>query len=196
MTSEQLSPPASTTSLKGKSFGNRTVAYIIDSAVLAFTSYGTGYVVSAVVILAFVTSGRQPILRDVDIWCFDYFVGAINFVIYFMLFEGFFGASPGKLILGMRVVQEDGSRCTFRAALERGLFRFIDGFFFGYIAYRHMSEPLYKRYGDDAAETIVTSVHASGIKEHPSGWNFVWAMLLYGVFLVGLRSVSILFLLT
>lgn len=46
---------------------------------------------------------------------------------YFVLFEGLVAGTPGKLLLGLRVVKGDGSRCDWSNALVRNLVRLVDG---------------------------------------------------------------------
>lgn len=66
------------------------------------------------------------------------------------------GATPGKALLGLRVVGEDGGRAGLRAALVRELAFFADGFFFGAIGYAAMDgSPLKQRHGDRWAHTVV-----------------------------------------
>jgi uncharacterized RDD family membrane protein YckC len=47
---------------------------------------------------------------------------------YFVLLEGAFGATVGKLVLGIRVRALDGTRIGFGAAAIRNLARVVDGF--------------------------------------------------------------------
>ncbi|QDT63521.1 RDD family protein [Calycomorphotria hydatis] len=46
---------------------------------------------------------------------------------YYALFEGAFGATPGKYFYGLKVVSADESRCTFRQAWIRSLCLFVEG---------------------------------------------------------------------
>ncbi len=55
-------------------------------------------------------------------------------MLYFMIFEWLYGASPAKIILHMRVVKENGDPCNFVSALIRGVLRLVDGLFFGMVA--------------------------------------------------------------
>lgn len=80
-------------------------------------------------------------------------------IIYFTLLEGFFGATPGKMLLGMRVVQLDGSRITWREAIVRNLLRPIDEiviYLVGAISF--WTSPRKQRLGDRAADTVVVRV--------------------------------------
>lgn len=77
-------------------------------------------------------------------------------IIYFTLMEGFFGATAGKMLLGLRVVQLDGSPITWREAIVRNLLRAIDSlvlYLVGAIAI--WVSPMKQRLGDRAAETVV-----------------------------------------
>lgn len=45
---------------------------------------------------------------------------------YFILFEGALGWTPGKLITGLRVVNYNGGRCTWRQAFIRSIWRIVE----------------------------------------------------------------------
>lgn len=82
-------------------------------------------------------------------------VGAIP-LIYFTLLEGFFGATAGKMLLGLRVVQLDGSRITWQEAIVRNLLRPVDEIVFYLVAAISVwSSPRKQRLGDRAAGTAV-----------------------------------------
>jgi uncharacterized RDD family membrane protein YckC len=82
-------------------------------------------------------------------------LAAIPFI-YFTLLEGFFGATAGKMLLGLRVVQLDGSPITWREAIVRNLLRPVDEivlYLVGAIAI--WVSPRKQRLGDRAADTVV-----------------------------------------
>lgn len=77
---------------------------------------------------------------------------------YMVLFEVLNqGCSPGKQVMGLRVVQDDGTPISWSASLIRNLLRFIDmlplGYFLGAISC--LQHPHFKRLGDLAAGTLV-----------------------------------------
>jgi uncharacterized RDD family membrane protein YckC len=87
------------------------------------------------------------------------FLGVVMLFVYSFL-EGTYGATPGKWLLGIRVVSMDTLKpCGFGRALLRNLLRFVDGFF-NYlvgiliVAYTENQQ----RVGDLAARTIVIRV--------------------------------------
>ncbi len=77
---------------------------------------------------------------------------------YMVLFEVLNqGRSPGKQIMGLRVVQDDGRPIGWSASLIRNLLRFVDMLPFGYTfgAISCLQHPTFKRLGDLAAGTLV-----------------------------------------
>jgi|GEM_PF-4491489 len=80
------------------------------------------------------------------------------FVLYFATFEAATnGQTPGKRIIGLRVVKEDGRPFTIGAALVRNLVRLIDFFPLAYsVGFVVMlCNERAKRFGDIAAGTVV-----------------------------------------
>ncbi|QGL55779.1 RDD family protein [Pseudomonas coronafaciens pv. oryzae str. 1_6] len=89
-------------------------------------------------------------------------LGAIVFFLvnwwYMVLFEVLGqGRTPGKRLLGLRVVHDDGTPIDWSSSLIRNLLRFVDmlpiGYGFGAIAC--LNHPLFKRLGDLAAGSLV-----------------------------------------
>jgi len=77
---------------------------------------------------------------------------------YMVLFEVLNqGRTPGKKIMGLRVVHDDGTPIGWGASLIRNLLRFVDmlpfGYFFGAVSC--LQHPMFKRLGDLAAGTLV-----------------------------------------
>lgn len=77
---------------------------------------------------------------------------------YMVLFEVFHqGRTPGKQIMGLRVIHDDGTPIGWSASLLRNLLRFVDMLPFGYTvgAFTCLQHPKFKRLGDIAAGTLV-----------------------------------------
>ena len=77
---------------------------------------------------------------------------------YFIVTEAVWGATPGKMLVGMRVVnEEDGAVIGWQRSIVRNLLRVVDvfpafylvGFFFA------VSSPKTQRLGDRIARTVV-----------------------------------------
>jgi len=124
--------------------------------------------------------------------CLNSAIGFVLSVLYFAIFEWLYGATPGKLILGMRVIQQNGAPCRLGAALIRGALRFIDGLFFGVPAYIVMKAPLYQRIGDRSAKTIVVGTKDAVIQRPREWW---WFLIASGIYLVMNAIFSLFFIL-
>jgi len=77
---------------------------------------------------------------------------------YMVLFEVLNqGRSPGKQMLGLRVVHDDGTPIGWAASLTRNLLRFVDILPFGYTLgiISCLNHSAFKRLGDIAAGTLV-----------------------------------------
>src|SRR6266702_852576 len=76
---------------------------------------------------------------------------------YFLLFEALnHGRTPGKRLMGIRVVMDTGHPITFAAAAVRNLIRVVDGFPFGLVGLAFvLFHPQNKRLGDIVAGTVV-----------------------------------------
>ena len=97
------------------------------------------------------------VLRFTGLW----FLFIVNFILdwfYYIIFELVWnGQTPGKRIMGIRVVNNDGTPVTAGGSFIRNLLRFADGFFYLYlIAFICMSlSPGFRRIGDWAGGTLV-----------------------------------------
>lgn len=77
---------------------------------------------------------------------------------YMVLFEVLNqGRSPGKQLLGLRVIHDDGTPVNWAASLTRNLLRVVDLLPFGYTLgiLSCLNHPAFKRLGDLAAGTLV-----------------------------------------
>lgn len=143
--------------LRGVTFWPRAFARVIDFAVHYSITAVTGFFFG--LMLAIAGGGHVPpqVFVRLHMRSIPAFVlillGSVG---YEAACEAIHGSTFGKLALGMVVVQEDGSPCTTRAAIIRSFAYFIDGLFFGLIAYSAMSQsPEEQRLGDQWAKTVV-----------------------------------------
>lgn len=78
---------------------------------------------------------------------------------YYTYFESSYGATPGKMLCGLKVVKADGSACDLRSAAVRTACRLIDGLFFYFIgAVLIWTSVNNQRLGDRLAATLVIRV--------------------------------------
>lgn len=82
---------------------------------------------------------------------------SVGFFLYFIVLEATLGATLGKLLLGIRVVKEDGSPIGWGASIVRNLLRIIDALPTAYIlgAILVWTSPRKQRLGDRVAHTVV-----------------------------------------
>jgi uncharacterized RDD family membrane protein YckC len=77
-------------------------------------------------------------------------------LIYFILLEGLFGATLGKMVAEIKVTTRDGGRISMRASIIRNLLRFIDGIgLYLVAAFSVILTSRRVRLGDLAAGTVV-----------------------------------------
>jgi uncharacterized RDD family membrane protein YckC len=93
---------------------------------------------------------------------FGLFIAAFVFSLVILLaysyFEGRSGKTPGKWLLGIRVLGTDLQPCGFRRAFVRNLLTFVDGFFSFLVGALLVAlTENWQRLGDLAARTIVVS---------------------------------------
>ena len=98
---------------------------------------------------------------------------------YHVFFDLFFrGQSPGKRILGIRVVQNDGSPVNAGASFIRNLLRFVDGYIGLYlIAFLSASaSEAFRRPGDWAAGTLVIYTWQSQIPQRSDKMDWLFTI--------------------
>jgi uncharacterized RDD family membrane protein YckC len=130
--------------------GSRFLAWLVDVAIMAVL-IGIGFFVGMAL-----ESARGGLLLAVFwIWMFVVQWG------YFILFEWLWlGQTPGKRMLGLRVIQSDGTSISFAQSAIRNILRVADGlplvYGLGFIVALCNREQ--RRLGDLAAGTLVVHV--------------------------------------
>jgi uncharacterized RDD family membrane protein YckC len=138
--------------------GRRTVAGITDSLLLLVVLLG---VLRLPLTLLIADQGvrKDAALAVLLLWLVP-FIPA-----YYIVFEAMVGATPGKLLLGLRVEKLDGRRFSLAAAVIRNLVRYADAMPFGWYfvaAILITLTPRRQRLGDLVAGTSVRQW---------AGWN-------------------------
>jgi uncharacterized RDD family membrane protein YckC len=128
--------------------GRRILAFIID-----------GIVASLMYFVVVAATGR---LGHAPRWDLGFFNGqrilsTLLLGLYYLMFEGLLGATPGKLVAGIRVVQEEtGAVPGLGRAFLRTLLRLVDGlggYLVGFIVV--LVSRKRQRLGDMVARTLV-----------------------------------------
>jgi uncharacterized RDD family membrane protein YckC len=149
--------------------GSRVLAFTIDFFIMTAALI---VVVAATILLGLIMANYHfSHVSDVVVYAIEAIICIYIFLVYFgyfVLFEVFGGGrSPGKRIMGLRVVRSDGGAVGFRTSLLRNLLRIVDsspsptylvGLVLVFFTKRH------QRLGDLAAGTIV-------IRERPGDRN-------------------------
>ena len=86
-------------------------------------------------------------------------VSLLIFLLYFILLEGAYGQTVGKMAVKIKVVQEDGTKIDYAGAAVRNILHVIDAipFFIPYLlgALLIWTSDRKQRVGDRAASTVV-----------------------------------------
>ncbi len=143
--------------------GSRFMAFVVDSFIqgLAF----------AVLFLLFVLVGISLGRAASSVWIVAVLIiaGFSLYWGYFALFEAFWGGqTPGKRVVGIRVVKDSGRAIKFPEAASRNLLRIVDSmpavYLFGLITMLISKDK--KRLGDYVAGTVVVHEKAA-LEEYP-----------------------------
>ena len=127
--------------------GRRFVAVLIDGFVLSFVTVPFGTIEHVGRSITFRLSGG------------DLFFPGLIWLVYFTALEVIAGATLGKMVMGIRVLREDGAKLDWASAFVRNIARIIDGFpyFLPYLvgAISVWSSPNRQRLGDRWGHTVV-----------------------------------------
>ena len=140
-----------------------------------FCAYGIDTFIKWIVMFIFIIIYISFLSSFGGIWIFLLFYFVMEWF-YYVIFDLFFrGQSPGKRLLGLRVVQNDGSPVSAGASFIRNLLRFIDGYYGLYlIAFLTSSaSKAFQRPGDWAAGTLVIYTWQSQAPEQSARMNWV-----------------------
>ena len=135
-----------------QSVGIRFLALALDTLILMIPLFVLGFVMGST---SGEASGAGFALEGGA--AFLYFLLAFALWLgYYTYLEGSSGATIGKRILGLQVVNLDGSKIDMRQALIRNLLRIVDGLFTYLVgAILVWTSPTRQRLGDRVAGTIV-----------------------------------------
>lgn len=141
--------------------GSRFLALIVDQAIqgAVLIAIVAGLVLAAARVdrHQVAPASSEPVSRSLEIAL----VVAVIFVVlfgYFIVFEALWnGQTPGKRLVGLRVVRDGGYPIDFGASLIRNLIRVGEQLAFYYLisAISALLSPENKRIGDNAAGTLV-----------------------------------------
>jgi len=115
------------------SIGNRFLAVAIDHFIQYFTIFVVTWAFLSISGIgdAIDSTGVYPLLQEMPKWTI-----ALLIILLFLIFAGYFiffewlwnGQTPGKRLLKLRVIREDGRPITLWEAMARNLLRIFDTF--------------------------------------------------------------------
>ena len=166
--------------LPGVSFWPRVWARVIDLIVHYAITFCSGIFFGLLVGIAAGLQHRPASLAHRHPSGVALFImGLLGSIVFEAICEGVHGSTPGKRLLGMTAVQEDGSPCRLGPAFIRSFAYLIDGLFFGLIGYFNMQKtPQQQRHGDEWAHTIVCRRSVVAPQNLRGGGRFVLAFCL------------------
>lgn len=122
----------------------RAIAIFIDALVLFIPSW----------LLAFATGGTTA--HGFSLQGGSFFAALLIGFVYYVYFESQYGASPGKMAMGLKVIMANGEPCDIKAAVLRTVCRVVDGMFCYLIAALAVwFSANNQRLGDRVAGTLV-----------------------------------------
>lgn len=146
-------------SLTYQGFASRLVAQIVDWIILGVLNYVIGAAMAGATSFEFYNTQAYPLFG----------AGFLIFLLYFVILEGMWGATVGKMAMKIKVVREDGSACGLMPALIRNILRIIDFLPFLYIVgliFMSRSDKK-QRLGDKIAKTVVIKSGAAPVGAVP-----------------------------
>jgi len=168
------------TGFQGMPFWIRLVARVIDLMVHYVAGFVAGMLFA--LLLAIAAGGRPPawILQRISQHSMISTAAAIlGWIVFHVICTSVHGSTPGKLLLSMQVIQDDGSPCRPTSAILRELCFFVDAMVFGLVAYFVMRrDPQQKRLGDGWADTIVCKRGEVPAASKQAGTRFALALVL------------------
>lgn len=150
--------------------GSRAAAFIIDQIILLIVN------IAIIIGLILMLNGSFMDFLSADMPSY-LFAGAIILIFiirwgYFFVFEYFSGGrTPGKKMVGIRVIQENGHSITLLSSMIRNLLRIIDSLPLNYLVGMLMIffHSRHKRLGDLVAGTIVVHERRKKKKKKMTG---------------------------
>lgn len=166
------SAPISLAAATGHALPRRLLALIADTLVISLLDA----IVNGAFGVARVTSGIAPSITSGSFASFttqtvvDWPWLALLWVTYYAVFEGMFGATPGKLLARLRVTDLEGRRISWQGATLRNVARLLDALPFGYLlgGVLTLTSRQHQRLGDRFAGTLVVPAAAAISSPLPS----------------------------
>ncbi len=124
--------------------GVRFVATVIDTAILLPVFYALAVMTGSTTESGFELTGVP------------FFIALAIGIGYYVVLEALRGATVGKMVVGLRVLKDDGDSVSWSESAIRNVLRVVDGLFFYLVAAIFVwTSDKRKRLGDRVAGTVV-----------------------------------------
>ena len=135
----------------------RAAAFLIDIAIIVMIM--TGFFIIGGAAGLYDTSSMMDLITSIWFVAFIMWLWIAQ-AVYYTIFETYWGQSPGKRLLGIKVVNTDYNKCDFMDAFTRNVVRFLDLVLLFYLISIIMMNRNQKRqrFGDIVAQTVVLKV--------------------------------------
>jgi uncharacterized RDD family membrane protein YckC len=131
---------------------DRFAAFLVDTAIFFYVNFVVGFFLKKFVFSLPFFSASSHALQ----WGIRFSVLALFILAYYVFFESVAGATPGKFLCRLRVVDLEGNVPTLANVFLRNLCRLFDYPLFLLVALISMeSSPFYQSLGDRAGHTVV-----------------------------------------
>src|SRR2546430_9143585 len=159
-----VADPIGLASASGRALPRRVLALIADTAVISLRdailngTFGITRVTSGVA----TTVGSGGYTSFTTQTTVDWPWLALLWVTYYTVFEGFFGATLGKRLTGLRVTDLEGRRISWQGSIVRNIARLLDVLPFAYLlgGILTLVTRRHQRLGDLLAGTVVVPLAA------------------------------------
>ncbi len=138
----------------------RFVAIFIDTIIIAVISGILTFPLQTPIVTVTITEGTPSFASTPNplAWLSGG-VSLLIFLLYFILLEGSYGQTVGKMVVKIKVVRDNGAKIEYADAAVRNILRVIDAipFFIPYLlgAILIWTSDMKQRVGDRAASTVV-----------------------------------------
>ena len=142
-------PPSDLPYLRRAGFWLRTLAFLVDLAIVAAFSAAGGFLVGvAIQVGGWFSSTPELALEWLEGWASTFLIVLIDFC-YFTLFVGWRGQTPGKMLLRLRIIRVTGEDVGYGRAFVRWIGQILSvlplGFGFLMIAFSRKKQGLHDK---------------------------------------------------
>ncbi len=116
-------------------FGIRLLAWLIDFLVLLFLSFIialiSGFFIAFLLIYVSIISADSSIVTSLSNFISGFIGFSVNLLYFTLFWSSKFQGTPGKIVLGLKIVDANGNKISYSTALIRYISTFISSLLLG-----------------------------------------------------------------